>query len=217
MEREQRTIDDTLTLKFWEPFLRMAHSDGCPGFCPIKVLYGKPNDKPLVFNDLDEAENLLLYGTTGSGKSTFIHVFIKSAMMFNTIEDARFVLVDFKRVEFNQYKNHDLLLCPVIQDKGSLANKLNDLIEMIKHRQTVIGDEGFENYRRNHDKPFPYIVIVIDDYSAVGDADVDLLLQRILKDGHKYGVHVAISTQSLHESIISDKTIKLFKTKICSL
>ena len=117
---------DSLTLKFWEPFFRAVKiNDGCP----IKVVYGCPEGKnSIIHDDINKAENVLVYGTTGSGKSVFLHVFIKGASMFNTIEDVRLILFDSKRVEFNQYKNNELLLCPIINNGDELFAKIKELI-----------------------------------------------------------------------------------------
>ena len=88
---------DSLTLKFWEPFFRAVKiNDGCP----IKVVYGCPEGKnSIIHDDINKAENVLVYGTTGSGKSVFLHVFITGASMLKTVEEARLVLVDSKRAE----------------------------------------------------------------------------------------------------------------------
>lgn len=66
--------------------------------CPAKVAYGCPEGKTsIIHDDISKAENVLVYGTTRSGKSVFLHVFITGASMLNTVEDTRLVLVDSKR------------------------------------------------------------------------------------------------------------------------
>ena len=52
----------------------------------------------IIHDDISKAENVLVYGTTGSGKSVFLHVFITGASILNTVEDARLILVDSKEL-----------------------------------------------------------------------------------------------------------------------
>ena len=110
-------MGDIFTLKFWEPFLRVVRIDD---YCPVRVLYGIPKDgSPMIHDYIFDAENILVFGTTGSGKTTFLNTFIRGVSHISTVDDVRFVLVDSKRVDFNQYKDSELLLCPIINNASN--------------------------------------------------------------------------------------------------
>jgi len=204
---------DTLTLKFWEPFFRVVKiNDGCP----VKVVYGCPEGKTsIIHDDVNKVENVLVCGTTGSGKSVFLHVFIKGASMLNTVEDVRLVLVDSKRVEFNQYKNSELLLCPIINNSDELLIRINELIDKRNKRKELIGDNDFEASRRQNNQHFPYILLVIDEYADIANKDLNKALLELMKDGFKYGIHVVLSTQRISGWVADVDFFKSFKTIVC--
>ncbi len=201
----------TLTLKFWEPFFKVAKINGG---CPVKIVYGCPEGKTsIIYDDLSKAENVLVYGTTGSGKSVFLHVFIKGASIVNTVEDVRFVLVDSKKIEFNQYKNSELLHCPIINRGDELLAKTKELINECHKRKEVIGDNDFEASRKQNNQHFPYILLVIDEYADIANKELNNTLLELMKDGFKYGIHVVLSTQRISEDNIN--FFKSFKTIVC--
>lgn len=204
---------NTLTLKYWEPFFRVVRIDGD---CPVKVIYGCPEGKTsFIYDDVIKAENVLVYGTTGSGKSVFLNTFIKGASMVNTVEDVRLVLVDSKRIEFNQYKNSELLLYPIICSGDELLIKINELIKECNKRKELIGDNDFEISRKQHNHRLPYILLVIDSYSDIANKELNKALLSLMKDGYKYGIHVVLSTQRISEGVADIDFFKSFKTIIC--
>ena len=204
---------DTLTLKFWKPFFRAVKINND---CPVKVVYGcQKGQTSIIHDDISKAENVLVYGRTGSGKSVFLHTFIKGVSMFNTVEDVRFVLVDSKRVEFNQYKNSELLLCPIINNGDELLAKTKELINECNKRKETIGDNDFEATRKKNNQHFPYILLVIDEYAVIANKELNNGLLELMKDGFKYGIHVILSTQRISSWVADINFFKSFKTIIC--
>ena len=200
---------DTLKLKFWEPFFRASKVNGG---CPIKVVYGCPEGKTsIIYDDINKAENVLVYGTSGSGKSTFLNVFIKGASMFNTVEDVRLVLVDSKRVEFNQYKDSELLLCPIINNSDDLLTVINRLIDECVRRKELLKNGKFEEKHQR----FPYILLVIDEYTDIANNEINNALTQLMKDGYQYGIHIVLSTQNIGKYVGDIDFFKTFKTVIC--
>ena len=203
---------NTLTFKFWEPFFRVAKIDDG---CPVKVVYGCPEGEiSILHDDISKAENVLVYGRTGSGKSVFLHVFIKGASMLNTVEDVRFVLADSKMVEFSQYKKSELLLCPIINNGDELLIKINELIDERNKRKELIGDNDFETSRKQNKQNFPYILLVIDEYADIVNEELNKALLELMKDGFKYGIHVILSTQRISERVADIEFFQSFKTII---
>lgn len=204
---------NTLTFKFWEGFFKAVKNDGG---CPVNVVYGcKKGETSIIHDDISKAKNVLVYGTTGSGKSVFLHVFIRGASMFNTAEDVRFVLVDSKRVEFNQYKNSELLLCPIINSGDELLVKVNELIDECNKRKEMIGNKGFETFRKQKNQHLPYILLVIDEYADIASKELNEVLLNLMKDGFKYGIHVILSTQRISGYVADIDFFKSFKTIVC--
>ena len=206
-------MENTFNLKFWEPFLRVVRIDD---YCPVRVLYGIPKDgSPMIHDYIFNAENILVFGTTGSGKTTFLNTFIRGVSHISTVDDVRFVLVDSKRVDFNQYKDDELLLCPIINKTSELIIKIEWLIKEVGRRKEFIRDTKFEDYREQNNKQIPYILVVIDEYADIASPELNLALSNLLKEGHKYGIHVVLSTQSISDYVADINFFKLFKTIVC--
>jgi S-DNA-T family DNA segregation ATPase FtsK/SpoIIIE len=80
------------------------------------IPFGKSISGDYVYADLSDFPHMLVAGTTGSGKSIFMHGVIMSLIMRNRPEDLKLVVVDPKRVEMGKYKELPHLLCPIIKD-----------------------------------------------------------------------------------------------------
>ncbi len=202
-----------LNLKCWEPFLRKAKSDGG---CPVKVVYGcTEGGTSIIYDDISKAKNILVYGATGSGKSVFSHTLIKSVSMLNTAEEVRMVLVDCKIVEFNRYKNSELLLCPIIDNGDELLAKVRELIAECPKRKEAVGDNDFESYRKKNGRNFPYILLIIDEYAGMANKELNDALFELMKNGFKYGIHVVLSAQTISGTVADIGFFESFETIVC--
>ena len=201
---------EKLNVKYRESLFRTTKLNNS---CPVKVIYGYSEDKnSLIYDDISKAENVLIYGTTGSGKSVFLHTFIKGVSMFNTTEDVRLVLVDSKIVEFSQYKNNKLLLYRIINDRSELLNRIKELIDECHKRKEIIKNIDFETIRKQNIKHFPYILLIIDEYADLENKELDKVLIELMHDGFKYGIHVFLSTQNISELGVGVDFFRSFKT-----
>ena len=64
-------------------------------------------------------------------------------------------------------------------------------------RKETIGNNGFETSRRQNNQHFPYILLVIDEYTDIANKELNNALLELMKDGFKYGIHVILSTQRI--------------------
>lgn len=193
-------MEEKYTLEYWDSFYKDNKEH-------IEVVYGVPvGEENLLFDDIDNAENVIISGTTGSGKSVFLHTFIKGAMKYHSPEDIKFVLVDTKRVEFFKYRNSEYLLYPIVKERNEFLSVINKLLEEI------------DNRKQNNIKS-PCIALVIDEYAdLVFDhrEEIESSLTKLLKEGYKYGVHIFLSSQRIDfKHVMSKDLINLFKTRIC--
>lgn len=103
----------------------------------LKVSIGKTiDDKKNVYLDLakDNVHTIVFSGPTGSGKSTFHHSITKQIIENNTPKEVGFIFMDFKRVEFGEYKNSDYLYRPIIYEPREAVKVLKDLIHESEQR-----------------------------------------------------------------------------------
>ena len=98
----------------------------------LKISLGKTLDsEKKVYIDLqkDNIHTIVFSGSTGSGKSTFHHEIAKQFIKNNTPKEVGFIFIDFKQVEFSEYKNSDYLCHSIIYKSEEAAVVLKDLIK----------------------------------------------------------------------------------------
>lgn len=180
---------------------------------PLSVAFGKNISGEVIAADFDEFPHILVAGTTGSGKSVFIHSLIATLIMRNSPDDVRLALIDPKRVEMVKYRDMPHLLCPIVSDSSQAALFLNKLVDEMNDRYTLFeeadGCTSIKEYNEyaleNHKPKIPYIVVIIDEYGDLVSTHKEVT-QPILLIGQKAracGIHMLISTQSPTSNIIT--------------
>ena len=170
-----------------------------------------------VYANLCEFPHLLLAGTTGSGKSVFVHSMLLSLIMRNRPEELKLVLVDPKRVEMTKYKDIPHLLCPIVKEPVHAKNALKKLVEEMERRYMLFDNaavQKIEEYNTDyapiyHKKKLPYILVVIDEfYDLVNNCkEVSEYVLTLGAKARACGIHMIIATQRPDSKVISG-TIK---------
>ena len=157
------------------------------------------------------AQHVLLGGRTGSGKSTLLHALITAGAMWYHPDELQFYLIDFKKgVEFKTYAACALPHARVIaveSDREFGLSVLRALDEELDRRGTLYRKaevQDLAGYRvACPDDPMPRTLLVIDEFHELfsdDDAiarDAALLLERFVRQGRAFGVHVVLGSQSL--------------------
>ena len=153
----------------------------------------------------------LVAGKTGSGKSTLLHVLITNLALWYSPEEVNFYLVDFKKgVEFKTYARHDLphaVAVAVESDREFGLSVLERIDEELRHRGERFRDEAVQDlagFRRQcPDEPMPRVLLIIDEFQELFVEDdrigqeASLLMDRIVRQGRAFGVHVLLGSQTL--------------------
>ena len=180
---------------------------------PLAVAFGKNISGDVIYADFNEFPHLLVAGTSGSGKSIFIHALITTLVMRNSPEALRMAIIDPKRVEMVRYRDMPHLLCPVVSDSSQAALFLNKMVEEMNERYILFEEAGgctsipeYNEYAEENQKPkLPYIIVVIDEFGDLVTTHKETT-QPILLLGQKAracGIHLLISTQSPTTNIIT--------------
>ena len=106
---------------------------------------GKNISGDIISCRLDEMPHLLVCGTTGSGKSVFVHNIIVSLLMRNRPDQLKLMLIDPKRVEFTKYQNIPHLLCPIINSPDKAKIGLIKLTEEMERRYELFASKVEEH------------------------------------------------------------------------
>lgn len=119
-----------------------------------KDVYGKP-----IVADLADMPHLLIAGATGSGKSVCINSVVASLLFKFRPDELRFVMIDPKVVELQQYNSLPHLVVPVVNDPKKVILALRWVINEMEKRYQIFAKVGVRNIhsfnKRNTKKPTP--------------------------------------------------------------
>jgi len=119
-----------------------------------KDVYGHP-----IVADLSEMPHLLIAGSTGSGKSVCINAIITSLLYRFSPDQLRFVMIDPKVVELQQYNTLPHLVVPVITDPKKVILALRWVVNEMEKRYQIFARVGVRNINsfnsRPKNKPLP--------------------------------------------------------------
>jgi hypothetical protein len=156
-------------------------------------------------------QHVLVAGKTGSGKSTLFHVLITNCALWCSPEQVEFYLVDFKKgVEFKCYAASRLPHARVVaieSDREFSLSVLQRLDEELRRRGDLfrqLGVQDLPGYRKAASTdPLPRTLLLIDEFQEffVDDDQIAqnaaLLLDRIVRQGRAFGIHVVLGSQTL--------------------
>ena len=120
-----------------------------------KDVYGHP-----IVADLSEMPHLLIAGSTGSGKSVCINSIITSLLYTFSPDQLRFVMIDPKVVELQQYNTLPHLVVPVVTDPKKVILALRWVVNEMEKRYQIFAKVGVRNIAsfnsRPKNKPLPH-------------------------------------------------------------
>jgi S-DNA-T family DNA segregation ATPase FtsK/SpoIIIE len=113
-----------------------------------KDVYGSP-----IVADLAEMPHLLIAGSTGSGKSVCINAIITSLLYRFPPDKLRFVMIDPKVVELQQYNTLPHLVVPVVTDPKKVILALRWVVDEMLKRYQIFAKVGARNIRSFNERP----------------------------------------------------------------
>ncbi len=157
------------------------------------------------------SQHALISGKTGSGKSTLLHALITNGVLRYSPDQLELYLIDFKKgVEFKVYASMELPHARVIAVESEREFGLSVLQRLdleLKERGEIyreLGCQDLAGYREARpDVPMPRILLVVDEFQEFFIEDdkisqeVSLLLDRLVRQGRAFGMHVHLGSQTL--------------------
>ncbi|MBI3631529.1 MAG: DUF87 domain-containing protein [Candidatus Staskawiczbacteria bacterium] len=192
----------------------IAHQDYQNATTPLLVALGKNVAGAPLYADLTEMPHMLVAGATGTGKTIFLNSLILSLLYKSTPDNLRIIMVDPKRVEFQNYNDIPHLLCPVIYDATKTMNTLQWLIKEMERRFEVFSEipaRNIHTYNQNKSVvasglQLPYIVLIIDelaDLMVAKGRELEAGIVRLAQMARATGIHLVLATQRPSVEVIT--------------
>lgn len=180
----------------------------------LLIALGKDVSGNPVYTDLAEMPHMLVAGATGTGKTIFLNSLILSLLYKSTPESLRIIMVDPKRVEFQNYNDIPHLLCPVIYDAAKTINALQWLAKEMERRFEVFSEiptRNIKSYNQNKSVQasglqLPYIVLIVDelaDLMAAKGKELEAGIVRLAQMARATGIHLVLATQRPSVEVIT--------------
>lgn len=171
---------DILTLK---ELLSMYKKDD-----KFKVALGLDEEDRVIIFDFDKDKNLLVTGTSGSGKTNLFRNIIMNVLINYT--DTKIIILDTQSINYNDFAN----VCEVV-------NETDDVIKKIKLLRREF-EERVKNGNRER------ILVFIDEIYEILEIDnsIDEDINYLLSLGDKCNIHLIVSTDTLS----NDDMVRIF-------
>lgn len=209
----------------------------------LPIALGKTISGEVVVADLAKAPHLLIAGSTGSGKSVGINTIIASLLYRMSPQDLKFVIIDPKKVELQQYarlRYHFLAMSPDVADpivtnpQDAVAILKSTVLEM-ENRYNILAKVGqrniadynakvrsgaYKNVKDFDHRPMPYIVVIVDelaDLMLTASREVEEPIIRLAQMARAVGIHLVIATQRPSVDVITGIIKANFPARIAYL
>lgn len=159
---------------------------------------------------LTNGGNAIIYGSSGSGKLSFLNRFIMSLISDHSPKEVKIFALDYDSGSLTAFESAPHIGKIVLSDDYEATQAVFDnVIDELEKRKILFRKYGgdYQNYILNSGDTVPNIVLVINNYLAFVEeySSGEEMISKIAREGKKYGIFVvvtAIDTSSVRYSMI---------------
>jgi hypothetical protein len=176
----------------------------------IRIPIGKLAGQTFYFTFGHETTNYncIIGGQPGKGKTVLLNTIVLNGILSYSPEELQYMLLDCGGVGFQEFKES-----PHVRKLMSTSN-VEECVEFVRDIETEFnqrqelfkGQEVSElrDYNKKANEPLPRIIGLIDEFhvlftgsSRTTNYIETLIVEKIIRVGRKFGIHLILSTQSL--------------------
>ena len=188
------------------------------------VAIGKEANGNIKLLDLKESSNILISGSTGSGKTMLLSSIICSILYKANPNEVKLIIIDTKNgAESNFFMNIPHLLMPPVTNIMQACAVLKWIMTDLQDRYNVIVEKNCSNIDEYNQKTeitekLPEIVVIIDEFEELCESEfkteIEELMFNITRSAEKVGIYFIVATTKLESKIISGRVKSNFLTRI---
>jgi len=166
----------------------------------------------------------LIVGRTGSGKSNLMHVLITAGALKYQPDELVMFLIDLKTVEFVIYRELPNAKAVAVDSDREFALSVLEGIdrEMLRRMEMFreIGANDLAEYRQRSGEKLPRVLLIIDEFQVLFERDDKVaqesarILDRLVRQGRAFGIHVILGSQSLAGHMLPRGTLDQMAVRI---
>ena len=174
--------------------------------------------------DISSTPSILIGGATGSGKSKLLKLILMESMK----KGATVYLADFKGgVDYSE-KWHKA--CEIVTDQEELNRILDDVLEILEERRTMLINSGTPNiseYNKKTESHIGRIIVACDEVAEVLDktgldkeqkliiGQIESKISTIARLGRAFGIHLVLATQRPDADVLKGQIKNNIGYRIC--
>ncbi|WP_261304019.1 type VII secretion protein EssC [Paenibacillus andongensis] len=161
----------------------------------------KQKQLPLTVNLMKDG-HIVVYGTSGMGKTTFVQTLLYSLAYTYSPDDIHMYVFDFGGRTLGYFS--ELPHCGGVfyaDDEDRVEDTVNGLLELMEQRKRLFSENNvgsFDGYISATKKKLPAVVLVVDNYSVLKERFYRLEdnIVKLASNGKTYGIYLIITGNS---------------------
>jgi S-DNA-T family DNA segregation ATPase FtsK/SpoIIIE len=154
-------------------------------------LLGRRQDGSPCELPMRDARHMLVGGSTGGGKTVFLHTLIAGVAFRYRPSKVRLALADNKIFEFSQYRGLPHLWQEVVTSPEGFSNLVENLWTELRRRKGLM--------TQNRNRSFPVLLTIVDEFSGYNSEK----LVRLVAEARALNMYFVLATQHPTVDVVS--------------